>query len=271
MTKKQINALLTIIDLNEGKTRALEKTDGAIFQCANNCMGVIYHEPIPEEDNWRRFLKQDDGKPAPYEVDDLPIRDMIVKEIREGDYRLVTGPFPGEVKPSKLNAWIRENAIPNPSSLTHTLAGKRSGKVLELTADGLDGTQYASLFNPRYVRLAAEAVGGQPRLYLSTSWKERPYQFLLVDSGPEILCPETNNIAIVLPVARYTEYQKLKKAEEKYHTIEVCEKSTGKIGVAETYGTVVRVYIGADNGTEDKTITPAEFNLDFEITDVISD
>ena len=270
MTKKQWNALLTIIDMDEGKERALEKTDGTIYQCSCGFMGVIYHEPIPEEENWRRFLKQDDGKPAPYEVDDLPIRDMIVKEIREGDYSLVTGPFPGEVKPSKLNAWIRENTIPNPNILPNASDKKQSGKVLELTADRTDGERYASLFNPRFVRLAAEAVGGHPRFYLGTTWKERSYQCLLVDSGPGILDPEANNIAIVMPVARYTEYQKLKKAEGKCHTIEVREKATGKTGVAETYGTVVRVYIGADDGNDDRMITPSEFNLDFEITAAIS-
>ena len=51
MTKKQWNALLTIIDMDEGKERALEKTDGTIYQCSCGFMGVIYHEPIPEEEN----------------------------------------------------------------------------------------------------------------------------------------------------------------------------------------------------------------------------
>ena len=70
-----------------------------------------------------------------------------------------------------------------------------------------------------------------------------------------------------------TEYMKLRKAEETCHTIEVREKETGKEGVANTKAGMrhlVEVFYGADDGSDDKTITDWEFNRDFEITAAIS-
>ena len=62
------------------------------------------------------------------------------------------------------------------------------------------------------------------------------------------------------------EYDKLALAEKYYHTIEVREKTTGKLGVANTREYGVQVFYGADDGSDDKTISSEAFNLDFEIT-----
>ena len=67
-----------------------------------------------------------------------------------------------------------------------------------------------------------------------------------------------------------TEYEKLVLAEQTCHTIEIREKATGKEGVANTCADGVEVWYGADNGRDDKVITPEEFSRDFEITARIS-
>ncbi len=62
------------------------------------------------------------------------------------------------------------------------------------------------------------------------------------------------------------EYEKLVLVEKRYHTIEVREKATSKEGVANSCEQGVQVFYGADDGSDDKTISPDEFTLDFEIT-----
>ena len=62
------------------------------------------------------------------------------------------------------------------------------------------------------------------------------------------------------------EYEKLVLAEKTCHTIEVREKATGKEGVANTCERGVQVFYGADDGSDDKNISPEIFSRDFEIT-----
>ncbi len=62
------------------------------------------------------------------------------------------------------------------------------------------------------------------------------------------------------------EYDKLVLAEKRCHTTEVREKATGKEGIANTCEYGLEVFYGAYDGSDDKTISPDEFNLDFEIT-----
>ncbi len=66
-----------------------------------------------------------------------------------------------------------------------------------------------------------------------------------------------------------TEYQKLKRAEKIAHTVEVIELLTGKRGVANTCPSGVAVFYGADDGSDDRTVTPREFNQNFKITAAI--
>ena len=66
-----------------------------------------------------------------------------------------------------------------------------------------------------------------------------------------------------------TEYAKLILAEQTCHTIEIREKETGKEGVANTCAEGVELYYGADDGSDDKTVSIEEFNRDFEITAMI--
>ena len=66
-----------------------------------------------------------------------------------------------------------------------------------------------------------------------------------------------------------SEYSKLVSAETHAHTIEIVEKSTGKRGVANTCADGVAVFYGSDDGSDDKTISPEEFNRMFIITDIL--
>ena len=66
-----------------------------------------------------------------------------------------------------------------------------------------------------------------------------------------------------------TEYAKLILAEQTCHTIEIREKATGKEGVANTCAEGVELYYGADDGSDDKTVSIEEFNRDFEINAMI--
>ena len=67
-----------------------------------------------------------------------------------------------------------------------------------------------------------------------------------------------------------TEYAKLVLAEATCHTIEIREKATGKEGIANTCAEGVELFYGADDGSDDKTVSAEEFSRDFEITAMIS-
>ena len=66
-----------------------------------------------------------------------------------------------------------------------------------------------------------------------------------------------------------TEYEKLIIAEQIAHTVEIVERSTGKTGVANSSAGRVEVFYGADDGSNDKTISPQMFNRKFRITAAI--
>lgn len=66
-----------------------------------------------------------------------------------------------------------------------------------------------------------------------------------------------------------TEYQKLIRAEQIAHTVEIVEPQTGKLGVVNTCPLGVAVYYGAIDGSDDTILTPQEFNQRFRITAAI--
>ena len=66
-----------------------------------------------------------------------------------------------------------------------------------------------------------------------------------------------------------TEYAKLVLAEQTCHTIEIREKATGKEGVANSCTEGVEVFYGADDGSDDKVISPDVFSEEFEIIAMI--
>lgn len=66
-----------------------------------------------------------------------------------------------------------------------------------------------------------------------------------------------------------TEYRKLVAAERIAHTVEIMERQTGKKGVANTCAGGVALFYGADDGSDDKIISPRRFNRDFKITAAI--
>ena len=67
-----------------------------------------------------------------------------------------------------------------------------------------------------------------------------------------------------------SEYEKLVKAEKDCHTIEIMEKGTGKEGVANTCAEGVALFYGADDGSDDKVVSPETFSGEFVITAMIA-
>ena len=66
-----------------------------------------------------------------------------------------------------------------------------------------------------------------------------------------------------------TEYEKLIIAEQIAHTVEIVERSTGKTGVANSRASRVEVFYGADDGSDDKAVSPKMFDKEFRITAAI--
>ena len=53
------------------------------------------------------------------------------------------------------------------------------------------------------------------------------------------------------------------------HTVEIRERETGKEGVAVSGLRGILVNYGADDGSDDKTVSPDEFDRDFIVTSII--
>ena len=66
-----------------------------------------------------------------------------------------------------------------------------------------------------------------------------------------------------------TEYAKLMLMEPTCHTIEIREKATGKEGVANSCKDGVELFYGADDGSDDKVVSPEVFNREFEIIAIV--
>ncbi len=66
-----------------------------------------------------------------------------------------------------------------------------------------------------------------------------------------------------------TEYAKLILAEQSCHTIEVREKATGKEGIANSCVDGVELFYGAEDGSDDKVISPEMFSEEFEIIAIV--
>lgn len=52
------------------------------------------------------------------------------------------------------------------------------------------------------------------------------------------------------------EYEKLILLERITHTIEITERATGKVGVAQSFENRVSVFYGEDDGGDDKIVCP---------------
>ena len=66
-----------------------------------------------------------------------------------------------------------------------------------------------------------------------------------------------------------TEYEKLITAEQIAHTVEITECLTGKTGMANTCAGRVALFYGAEDGNDDKIVTPRTFSRQFKITAAI--
>ena len=62
-----------------------------------------------------------------------------------------------------------------------------------------------------------------------------------------------------------TEYEKLITAEQIAHTVEITECLTGKTGMANTCAGRVALFYGAEDGNDDKIVTPRTFSRQFKI------
>jgi len=66
-----------------------------------------------------------------------------------------------------------------------------------------------------------------------------------------------------------TEYAKLILAEQGFRIIEIREKATGKEGVANSCAEGVQLFYGAEDGSDDKVVSPETFSRDYEILAMI--
>ena len=66
-----------------------------------------------------------------------------------------------------------------------------------------------------------------------------------------------------------TEYAKLILAEQGFRIIEIREKATGKEGIANSCAEGVQLFYGAEDGSDDKTVSPETFSRDYEIVAMI--
>ncbi|MDE7220010.1 MAG: hypothetical protein K2O45_10390, partial [Oscillospiraceae bacterium] len=62
---------------------------------------------------------------------------------------------------------------------------------------------------------------------------------------------------------------KLVIAERIAHTVEIVERLTGKAGVATTCACGVALFYGADDGSDDKIVTPRTFSKQYKVTAAI--
>ena len=69
-----------------------------------------------------------------------------------------------------------------------------------------------------------------------------------------------------------TEYQKLLDAEQhpEMGDVAITERETGQEGTACTYGNLVRVFYGAEDGSDDKAISIDQFNRQFMVTGYVN-
>ena len=68
-----------------------------------------------------------------------------------------------------------------------------------------------------------------------------------------------------------TEYARLVLAEQGCGAIEIREKATGKTGIANSCPEGVELFYGAEDGSDDRTVSPEVFNAEFEVISVIPD
>ena len=52
-------------------------------------------------------------------------------------------------------------------------------------------------------------------------------------------------------------------------TVEIRENDTGKTGIAESCPEGIRLFYGADDGSDDKTVTTSAFNRDFTVYHIV--
>ena len=66
-----------------------------------------------------------------------------------------------------------------------------------------------------------------------------------------------------------TEYARLILAEQDCFAIVIREKATGKEGIANSCPEGVELFYGAEDGSDDRVVSPETFSRDFEITALV--
>lgn len=207
MTKKQIKAMQDIIaDLQYRKDAgiAIQNEDRAAknkpplprqivgeqktptgYMVLDGYVGVFYHEPVAELPHAEE-----------YELADDPLRREIDDQLTNGDYYLVSAPFSGDVKASKIRDLLKQYA--------ETIKLDKGRSLIYLTADTGNDHIIESCFNALYVRRAVEALGGTVCLYIGKHRrKSQPYPFLIVAQEGSNFNLDCGTYAIVMPVRPY--------------------------------------------------------------------
>lgn len=205
-TKKQIKAMQDIIaDLQYRKDASLaaqneeraEKNEPPLprqifgeqktptgYMVLDGYVGVYYHESVAE-------LPHADE----YELTDDILRREIADQLDNGDYYLVSAPFDGTVRASKIRELLKE----------HSQSSKldKGRAFVDLQAKTECETTIESRFNALYVRRAVEALGGTVHLYIGKHRvRSQPYPFLIVTPDENGFNPDNTSYALVMPIRK---------------------------------------------------------------------
>lgn len=206
MTKKQIKAMQDIISdlqyrrdasIDAQNEKRAEKNEPPLpreivgeqktptgYMVLDGCVGVYYHEPVAE-------LPHDDK----YDRADDILRREISDQLENGDYCLVSFPFSGDIKASKIREILKQYG--------ESIKLDRGRTVIDLQAKTERGETLESRFNVLYVRRAVEALGGSVRLYIGKHRvKAQPYPFLIVVQEDTDFNLDRGTYAIVMPMRR---------------------------------------------------------------------
>ena len=174
------------IENTQARSCGVQRTSDGHFLVTDGFIAVYYDEEI-------------EGLPADEASEPGTISRMLQAQM-EGDYSMVTAPFDGHVRLSQIRKQLRENCT------TVDAAGSDADRseIVLLHTTLADGREISSGFDARNVRLAVEAVGGEPVLYIGygryrgNTRQSRP--FLLIEQDGSDLDLGHGIHALVMPV-----------------------------------------------------------------------
>lgn len=151
----------------------------------NNYVAVLYQE-------------QADGVVCDESLEqpDNGVASIFISHVESSNYWRVSEPFDGKIQLSKIRAQIKANQE------KYQPQGGASCNVIQFRTTTADGREMSAWFNTEYVRLAIEAVGKNPVVFIGRArGYESTHPSLLVESEGEYGIDEGFK-AIVMPIAR---------------------------------------------------------------------